>query len=127
VSGKKPKLALVGEGFHPANKPPRPLGKHGSALWKAITAEFDFPDAPGREMLAHACDAQDRAAQCAEQIRADGPVLRTKTGVREHPACRVELANRSFVVRTLARLGLDYEAPKSIGRPPRPIGWTPDF
>jgi hypothetical protein len=126
MSGKKPKLTVVGVGSQPADKPPRPLGKHGAALWKAITSEFDFPDTPGREVLGHACAALDRAEQCASEIARDGPTLRTKTGVREHPACRVELANRSFVVRTLARLGLDYEAPKSIGRPPRPIGWRGD-
>jgi len=37
--------------------------------------------------------------------------------LREHPGLKHELAARSFVVRTLARLGLDVEAIKPVGRP----------
>jgi hypothetical protein len=37
--------------------------------------------------------------------------------MREHPGLKHELAARSFVVRTLARLGLDVEAIKPVGRP----------
>ena len=70
-------------------------------------------------MLAHACAALDTAEACAAQVAADGPVIRTKGGgIREHPSFRAELANRSFIVRTLARLGLDVEPVKAIGRPP---------
>jgi hypothetical protein len=36
------------------------------------------------------------------------------------------LANRSFVVRTLQRLGLDVEALKGVGRPPASGGWNPE-
>jgi hypothetical protein len=36
-----------------------------------------------------------------------------------------ELANRAFVVRTLARLGLNFETVKPVGRPTQPIGWQP--
>ena len=50
-------------------------------------------------------------------------VLRTKSGIREHPALRCELASRSFCVRTLARLGLDYEPVKAVGRPPSAYGF----
>jgi hypothetical protein len=42
---------------------------------------------------------------------------RTKQGLKDHPALKHELANRSFVVRTLHRLGLDVEAIKPVGRP----------
>jgi hypothetical protein len=40
------------------------------------------------------------------------------TAVREHPLLRHELANRSFVAKTLERLGVNQEMPKAIGRPP---------
>ena len=71
-------------------------------------------------MLAHACAALDTAEMCAAQVAANGPVIRTKGGaIREHPALRPELANRSFIVRTLARLGLSDEPLKAIGRPPQ--------
>ena len=80
----------------------------------------------GREILYHACAALDRAEDCAAQIAIDGPVLRTKSGIREHPALRCELASRSFCVRTLARLGLDYEPVKAVGCPPSSYGFKGD-
>jgi hypothetical protein len=52
-----------------------------------------------------------------DQIDRDGEVIRTKQGLRDHPGLKHELANRSFVVRTLSRLGLDVEAIKPVGRP----------
>ena len=71
-----------------SDTPPRPLGRHGAGLWRAITSEYSFDDTPGREMLYHACAALDRAEDCAVQVAADGPVLRTKAGIKEHPALR---------------------------------------
>ena len=49
---------------------PRPLGKHGAALWQSILREYDISDAGGREMLCQACGALDRAEQLREQIDA---------------------------------------------------------
>ena len=124
MAGKKtPKLALVDAITEVSDTPPRPLGGYGAELWRAITSEYSFDDTPGREMLYHACAALDRAEDCAAQIAVDGPVLRTKSGFREHPALRCELASRSFCVRTLARLGLDYEPVKAVGRPPSAYGF----
>jgi hypothetical protein len=94
-------------------------------LWKSVLAEYVFNDTAGRETLYHACAALDRAEDCADQVRSDGPVIRNKGGgMREHPAIRPELAARSLCVRTLARLGLDYEPLKGRGRPGVGIGWT---
>jgi hypothetical protein len=50
-------------------------------------------------------------------IAQDGPVISTKQGLKEHALLRHEMAARSFVVRTLRRLGLDVER---SGRPGRP-------
>jgi hypothetical protein len=61
----------------------------------------------------------DRIAEYGEIIAHDGPVVATKHGPKEHPLLKIELANRSFVVRTLARLGLNMEPVKGMGRP----GW----
>jgi hypothetical protein len=83
-----------------------------------VTSEYGIEDAGGVEMLAQACAALDRAEACAEHIRQDGEIVRTKAGPKDHPALKHELANRAFVVRTLARLGLDVEAIKPTGRPP---------
>lgn len=101
-----------------APPPPRPLGRHGRALWDGITSECIFEDAAGRELLCAACQALDRAEDCAEQIAIDGPVIRKGGTIREHPALKHELASRAFLVRTLARLGLDSEPIRAVGRPP---------
>jgi hypothetical protein len=98
-------------------KPPRQLGTHGMKLWRSITSDYDVTDAGGIEMLAQACQALDRAEALRAVIEKDGEIIRTKAGLKDHPALKHELANRSFVVRTLQRLGLDVEAIKPVGRP----------
>ena len=102
----------------PPGTPPRPLGNDGAGLWNAITSSYDISDEGGREILAQACAALDRAEALRAQIDSDGEILRTKTGLRDHPGLRHELACRAFITRSLARLGLDVEAIKPIGRPP---------
>lgn len=114
--GKKPKLKLV-EASTAVDAVPSALGKSGQKLWQSIMSEYDICDAGGLEMLTQACGAADRVAEYASVIDADGPTVRSKTGVKEHPLLKHELAARSFVVRTLARLGLDLEPIKSVGRP----------
>jgi hypothetical protein len=99
-------------------KPARTLGNHGTTLWRAIMSEYHIEDSGGIEMLTAACQQLDRAESLREQIDCDGDIIRTKAGLREHPGLKHELAARSFVVRTLARLGLDLEAVKPVGRPP---------
>ena len=120
------RLSVV-TGEQPAVKPPRKLGKHGAHLWKAVLDEYQIEDAGAVEMLACACQALDRAERCREAIDEEGEMVRTKAaGPRDHPLLKHELAARSFVVRTLQRLGLNMEAVKPTGRPPRGIGWQPD-
>ena len=67
-------------------------------------------------MLAQACTALDRAEALGEAIGAD-VVVHTRGGSKPNPALAAELAARSFVVRTLERLGLNVEAIKPVGRP----------
>jgi hypothetical protein len=98
--------------------PPRPLGKHGMALWRSIMAEFQIDDAAGIELLTLACQALDRSEACRRRIDKDGEVSVVEgRPVREHPLLKSELANRSFVTKTIERLGLNSEAPKLNGRP----------
>jgi hypothetical protein len=99
-------------------KPSRTLGKHGALLWRSVMGEYEIADSGGIEMLTAACQQLDRAESLREQIDRDGDIVRTKGSLREHPGLKHELAARSFVVRTLARLGLDVEAVKPVGRPP---------
>jgi hypothetical protein len=110
------KLKLVSSN-NTVRRPPRKLGKHGTQLWNAVNREVILEDAAGIEMLTLACQAVDRAESCREQIDREGEVTRTKTGAREHCLLKIELANRAFITRSLARLGLDAEPIRTIGRP----------
>jgi P27 family predicted phage terminase small subunit len=115
----KPNLKVV-KPTSTGNKQPRTLGNHGTSLWNRITSEYAIEDAAGRELLALACAALDRAEACRDAIDRDGEVLLTRLGVaKEHPALRAELASRAFVAKMLLRLGLDVEPMRSgPGRPP---------
>jgi hypothetical protein len=110
-----------------ASQPPRTLGDPGLSLWNRIMSEYRIEDCGGLEMLAQACQALDRAETLRSEIERDGEVLRLQGTVRDHPALKHELANRAFVVRTLVRLGLNFEPVKpSVGRPGYGgIGWRP--
>jgi hypothetical protein len=115
---KKPTLSLVEPGAKSGNQPPRKLGRHGIALWREIRREYHVNDRGGVELLAQACAASDRAEALAACVARDGEMIRTKTGLRIHPGIREELAARSFVVRTLERLGITAETTNSTpGRP----------
>jgi hypothetical protein len=95
------------------------LGECGLKLWNSITAEYDVSDSSGIELLTQACLASDRAAALAAHVAQDGEIVRTPTGIKVHPAVKEELACRGFVVRTLQKLGLNYEPLRSTpGRPP---------
>jgi hypothetical protein len=85
--------------------------------------EYEIQDSGGLEMLLQACAALDRAENLRLEIDRDGEVIRARGTVRDHPGLKHELANRAFVVRTLSRLGLNFESVKPVGRPPQPTGW----
>jgi hypothetical protein len=116
----RPPLKVVRNPAGNGPQPPRPLGQHGQRLWNDLTREFDFSDRAGQELLAAACTQLDRAKELAEQISADSPVIRTRSGVvKAHPAILVESTCGTAVVRTLIKLGLTFEPTGSAGgRPP---------
>ena len=92
----------------------------------ARNGRISIEDYGGIEMLAQACQALDRAEALRREIERDGEVLRLRGTIKDHPALKHELANRAFVVRTLARLGLNFEPVKpSVGRPGNSVGWSP--
>ena len=98
-------------------EPPRTLGKVGLNLWSRITSAYDIADEGGREMLAQCCAAADRAESLRTQIDQDGEVISTRVGKKDNPLLKHEIAARSFVVRTLSRLGLNVEPVRGPGRP----------
>jgi hypothetical protein len=95
--------------------------KAGRKLWQAIHADYVIEDAGGHQMLLPICEAADSLTGYNEQIARDGPTIRTKSGIRGHPLLKHQLATRSFIVRSLHRLGLDIEPARHvIGRPAEP-------
>ena len=115
-----PKLKVVsraGQSTYP--KPPPNLGSTGQDLWNRIIEAYSFDEPASLETLFQACAAADRAAELAERIDSDGLMVETRSSVRDNPLLKAEIAARSFVVRTLARLGLDLEPVRpGRGRPP---------
>ena len=122
----KPSLKLIGsDGASTGTQPPRDIGPYGRKLWDQVMREYAIEDAGGIEMLAQACQALDRAEALREEIDQDGAVIRVRGTIRDHPALKHELANRAFVVRTLSRLGLNFEPVRpSVGRPGLKVGWS---
>jgi hypothetical protein len=105
--------------------PPRPLRHHGQALWNEIQREYQITDTGGVEVLAQICAALDRAEQLSEAIEREGPLVPTSNGtMRGHPAIKDELVCRTFIVRSLQRLGVNVSVvpPRGPGRPPS-RGW----
>src|SRR5262245_30752028 len=102
-------------------KPPATLGPAGASLWRSIMSEYDVGDSGGQALLGQAGRALDRAERLRIQIDEDGEIIRGRNGPREHPGLKVELASRSFVCRTLQRLGINLEAVRlTPGRPSGP-------
>jgi terminase small subunit-like protein len=114
---KNPNLTVVNKPASTVTPPPATLGAAGATLWRSIISEYKIDDSGGLAMLAQICAAEDRATECAAAIAVDGTTIATKRGIREHPLLKHELAARSFVVRSLHRLGLDIEPKRSVGRP----------
>ena len=115
---KTPKLTVIQPGAN-ITAPPRKLGPSGLALWR-LQEHYRITDSGGTEMLCQCCEASDTVAALQAEIDADGHVIRTKAGPKSHPGLRDLLAARAFIVRTLARLGLDVEPICPLGRPPGP-------
>lgn len=113
----KPQLKLVSASGVTTTQPPRKLSIQGMALWTTVMSEYDISDRGGIEILVQACLSLDRAEECAEQINQEGLTILTKSGAKEHPLLKCELANRAFVCRSLQRLGLNLEVVRPVGRP----------
>ena len=100
-----------------------PTATHSGRPWAYPSGTGSCPStgwriaAVSKCWLRHAKPSIERETLRSE-IERDGEVLRLQGTVRDHPALKHELANRAFVVRTLVRLGLNFEPVKpSVGRP----------
>jgi hypothetical protein len=121
---RKTPLQIVTKLDSPTFDPPRTLGQSGQSLWNRITTAYQIADAGGIELLTLACEALDRAESLRQKIQRDGEIIATRLGFKDHPALKHELANRSFVSKTLMRLGLNVEPVRGVGRPSTGFGIT---
>jgi hypothetical protein len=117
---KKPTLTVVSGALATIIEPPTTLGPW---LWRSIVTQYDIRDAGGLAILEDACAARDSATSSAEIIATEGRMIRTKSGRREHPLIKLEIAARALTARLLQRLGLDVEPVRpTVGRPGRGLG-----
>jgi len=97
--------------------PPPNLGPAGQKLWQSVLSDYEISDAGGLALLEQICFSYERAERLRAEIDRDGEIVRGRNGMPQHPGLRGELANRSFVARSLQRLGVNPEAIGRIGRP----------
>jgi hypothetical protein len=122
---KKARLCVIKSGTS-GIQPPRPLAAAGQSLWDRVQSDFIVDDVSGIEMLCIACEAADRVSTLRAEIDRDGEIIRSRNAIKSHPGLRDELAYRAFIVRTLQKLGLNFEPVKAPGRPGSTIGWRAD-
>jgi hypothetical protein len=66
-------------------------------LWNTVQSEYAITDCGGVELPMQAWLAADRAQALADVIKTDGARIITKTGIKDHPCLKHELAARSFI------------------------------
>jgi hypothetical protein len=112
MSKPKPPLILVGPGST-APPPPRTLGPHGLSLWTRVQREYHILDCGGVELLCLAAQALDRAESLSEAIAEDGQTIRTRAGVRAHPALRRDVGDGELhrLARTIIKDNHLFDAP----------------
>jgi hypothetical protein len=115
MSQPKGPLALVDGTKVPP--PARPLNDAGLSLWRRVHSDFEIEDVGGLELLLLAAEATDMVDAYTKIIAADGPTARTQAGLRAHPLLKEITAGRSFITRTLGRLGITSEQARPVGRP----------
>jgi hypothetical protein len=122
---KKPDLTIIKSRLPSTGiEPPRPLDGPGRGLWDRVQREYRITDVTGVETLQLICEGVDLIALWQAQIKADGATIRTRTGIKQHPASKMLLAMMAFVTRNLRALNLDVEPlHPSVGRPPNKSGW----
>jgi P27 family predicted phage terminase small subunit len=95
---------------------PRGLSARSRTLWRSVIREYELSDAE-REVLRHACEANDRADQAAAVVREQGVTVLDRYGApKAHPAVDVELRARGLFARLVAQLGVkvpEVESPRS--------------
>jgi hypothetical protein len=99
-------------------KTPSELGQSGRKFFKKIVAEFEL-DSHHIELLTLAGKCLDRIESAREILDTEGIVTHDRFGTpKPHPACAIELQNKTIFARLVRELALDIDIPESP-RPPR--------
>jgi hypothetical protein len=108
------------------DSPPDSLREAGRRVWADVVSAYDFTDPTGRILLEQLCAATDRLSEVSASIDAVGAVIRVRGQPRPNPCLREELALRSYIGRTLNKLGIAYEPLQATpGRPRQVYDWIP--
>jgi hypothetical protein len=67
---------------------------------------------------------EDMVSRLRAYLDRDGEILHGRGGTRENPLLKHELQYRSFVVRSLIKLGVNAEPLRQIGRPSKPFNYA---
>jgi phage terminase small subunit len=101
-------------------EPPEHLSPDAKAIWRGLMEEYDLGDTAGQRILQVALEAFDRAQACREQIEREGMTWTGKLGQpRPHVLLPIERDNRAASLAGIRNRGLDLQAVKPVGRPPR--------
>ena len=99
--------------------PPKGLGKAGRTLWNDALEAMEF-DTLELNLLRHACEASDEAAQAKESLQRDGYVVTDGRGkLVENPQYLVLRDSRNCLARLLRQL----EPKQKATRKPRSESW----
>ena len=101
----------------PLRAPPG-LGKAGRHLWGTIQREYDITDSGGVAFLVSACRSEDDICRLRTQVARDGDTVIGRYGQREaHPLLAAIRGLEQVKRQSLAKLNLDIEPLKDVGRP----------
>jgi P27 family predicted phage terminase small subunit len=104
-----------------AQPAPKGLSTEARVWWQRLMKDYDIGDEGGLLLLQTGLEAFDRARQCQEIIKRDGPMVLDRFGQRKsHPLLPAERDARSQMLAALRALHLDVEPLHD--RPGRPTG-----
>lgn len=102
-------------------RPPGHLSKAAKALWRALHAEWNIPDAGSIAILVSALESYDRCQLARRTLAADGLTIRDKFGqVKVHPLCSVVRDAEAGFRAALRQIGIDKLPDEKPARPGRP-------
>ncbi len=104
--------------------PPAGAGKAGTALWRAVLAEYELEEHE-LLLLREAVRTVDVLDDLTAQVAADGSVVESPQGTKAHPALVEARQQRIALARLLAALRLPAGEESEVGgdrRPQRRMG-----